>query len=68
VPVQGSLVENDHVVEALAANRADDAFHVGTLPRGSLLINSAVCIPPAGLHFASPALYTTSEFLGRPIG
>ena len=35
VPVQGSLVENDDVVEALATNRPDDAFHVGTLPRGS---------------------------------
>ena len=35
MPVQRSLVENDHVVEALAANRADHAFHVGTLPRGS---------------------------------
>ena len=35
VPVQCSLVENDDVVEALAANRADDAFHVGTLPRRS---------------------------------
>jgi hypothetical protein len=23
------------VVEALATNRTDDAFHVGTLPRGS---------------------------------
>src|SRR5260370_16825969 len=34
--VANSLVENDHVVEALAANCADDAFHVGTLPRGSL--------------------------------
>ena len=35
MPVQGSLIENDHVVEALAANRTDDAFHVATLPRGS---------------------------------
>src|SRR5260370_35885701 len=35
VQVQRSLVENDHVVEALAANRTDDAFHGGTLPRGS---------------------------------
>src|SRR5260370_15308447 len=35
VPVQGGLVENDHVVEALAANRADHSFHGGTLPRGS---------------------------------
>jgi hypothetical protein len=32
VPVQRSLVEDDHVIEALAANRADDAFHVGSLP------------------------------------
>ena len=35
MPVQRSLVENDHVVEALATNRADDALHVGPLPRGS---------------------------------
>ena len=35
MPVQGGLVENDYVVEALAAHRTDDAFHVGTLPRGS---------------------------------
>ena len=33
VPVQGSLVENDDVVGALAANRADDALHVRSLPR-----------------------------------
>ena len=33
MPVQRGLVENDRVVEALAANRTDDAFHVGTLPR-----------------------------------
>ena len=33
LPVQASLVENDHVVEALAANPTDNAFHVGTLPR-----------------------------------
>ena len=30
-PVQGSFVENDHVIEALAPNRADDAFHVSSL-------------------------------------
>jgi hypothetical protein len=35
VPVQGSLVENDHVVKTLAANRTDDAFYLGTLPRRS---------------------------------
>ena len=35
VPVQGGLMENNHVIEALAAKGADDAFHVGTLPRGS---------------------------------
>jgi hypothetical protein len=29
VPVR---VENDYMVEAFAANRTDDAFHVGTLP------------------------------------
>jgi hypothetical protein len=28
VPVQRGLVENVHVVEALATNRADDALHV----------------------------------------
>ena len=31
--VQASLVENDDVVEALAANRTDDAFHVGLRQR-----------------------------------
>jgi hypothetical protein len=31
------LVENDHAIEALAANCADDAFHAGELPRGSRL-------------------------------
>ena len=30
--VECSLVENDHMVEALATNRADDALHVGSLP------------------------------------
>jgi hypothetical protein len=30
VPVQGSLVENDHVIEALAPNRADEAFHISS--------------------------------------
>ena len=35
MPTQGSLVENDHVIEALAANRPDDAFHVSALPRRS---------------------------------
>jgi hypothetical protein len=33
VSIQRSLVENDHVVEALATNRADDALHVRSLPR-----------------------------------
>ena len=27
-------MEYDHVIEALAAQGADDAFHVGMLPRG----------------------------------
>ena len=31
MPIQAGLVEND-VVEALAANRADEAFHVSSLP------------------------------------
>ena len=34
MPVQRGLVQNDHVIEALAAKGADDAFRVGTLPRG----------------------------------
>jgi hypothetical protein len=29
------LVEYDEVIEAFAANRADQAFYVGTLPRCS---------------------------------
>src|SRR4051795_8271030 len=33
VPVQASLVEDDHVIEALAANGSDHAFHVCALPR-----------------------------------
>jgi hypothetical protein len=28
-------VHHDHVIEALASNRPDDAFHVGVLPRRS---------------------------------
>jgi hypothetical protein len=35
VPVQGVLVENDHMVEALAASRADEAFHVGRSATGT---------------------------------
>ena len=35
VAKQAGFVENYHVVEALAANRADDAFHESSLPRGS---------------------------------
>ena len=35
MPVQGSLVENDHMVEALTAKGADDAFHISALPRRS---------------------------------
>ena len=35
MPIQRGLVQNDHVIEALAAQGADDAFHVGTLPRRS---------------------------------
>jgi hypothetical protein len=35
VPVEASLVEDDHVVEALAANRADHPLHVRTLLRHS---------------------------------
>ncbi len=35
VPIQTGLVENDDVVQALAANGADDALHVGALPRRS---------------------------------
>ena len=30
--VKGSFVENDHMIEALATNRPDHAFHVGSLP------------------------------------
>ena len=33
VSVQASLVEHDQVIEALAANGSDHAFHVGALPR-----------------------------------
>src|SRR6185369_594776 len=33
VAIQTRLTKNDHVVEVLAANRADDALHVGSLPR-----------------------------------
>src|SRR4051812_2475588 len=29
---QGLLMEDDHVIQALAANRADDSFHIGALP------------------------------------
>ena len=34
MPVQASFVENDHVIEALTTNRADDTFHVSSLPGG----------------------------------
>jgi hypothetical protein len=47
VPVQGSFVENDHVIEALAANRADDTFNVCSLPwrsrRAQYLPHSQLC-------------------------
>ena len=33
---QVSLVENDHVVETLPPDGADDAFRVGVLPRESV--------------------------------
>ena len=32
MPVQGSFVEHDHMILALAANRANDTFYVGSLP------------------------------------
>ena len=33
VSVQAALVEYDHVIQALASNRADHTFNIGTLPR-----------------------------------
>ena len=35
LPVQTSLVEHNQVIQALAADRADDPLDVSTLPRGS---------------------------------
>src|SRR5262252_4423241 len=35
VPVQTSLVEHDQVIQALAADCADDPLDVSTLPRGT---------------------------------
>jgi len=35
VTIQTGLVENDHVVDALAPNRTDHAFDVGPLPGGA---------------------------------
>src|SRR6516162_11707666 len=35
VPVQTWLVEHDQVIQALAADRADDPLDVSTLPRGT---------------------------------
>src|SRR5262249_62101685 len=51
VPVQTSLVEHNQVIQALAADCADDPLDVSTLPRGrggrrTLLI----AIPPTRLH------------------
>src|SRR5215472_14399177 len=34
VPVQASLVEHDQVIQALAAKRPNDPFHLSSLPRG----------------------------------
>ena len=33
--VQPSRVQHDHMIEALAPDRADDSLHVGVLPRRS---------------------------------
>ena len=33
-PAPMGLIENEEVVEALAAEGPDEAFHVGILPRG----------------------------------
>jgi hypothetical protein len=30
--VEAALIEDDHVIQALAANRSDDAFDVPSLP------------------------------------
>jgi len=35
VPLQGRFVEEDHVVEALAANGSNNSLDIGTLPRTS---------------------------------
>ena len=32
---QVTLIEDDDVIETFAADRADDALHIGVLPRGS---------------------------------
>ena len=32
---QVTLIEDDNVIETFAADRADDALHIGVLPRGS---------------------------------
>src|SRR5215469_10344114 len=62
VAVQGSLVENDHVIEALAANRPDDAFHVSALPwrsrRAERLFRSQSGHLPAELGSKDPVLVT----------
>ena len=34
-PLQGSLIEHDDVIEALAADRSDHAFDIRILPRAS---------------------------------
>ncbi len=33
--VQVTLIEDDDVIETFAADRADDALHIGVLPPGS---------------------------------
>ena len=35
LPVQASLVDDDQVIQALAADRADDPLDVSTLPLGT---------------------------------
>jgi hypothetical protein len=32
VPMQASLVERDHMIQAFAANGPDRPFHIGALP------------------------------------
>lgn len=44
VPMQASLVERDHMIQAFAANGADRPFHISALPRR--LGADRICLMP----------------------